>query len=367
MSVTHCDSMDESTHRCLSTSKRDAVAVLAEFVRTAIDPARADAAGVADRRGNHTFTRTDGTTQPTTPALLLLNALTSVDDAFASYAAQHPNEPDRHEAFKDGISRLTDQFLTVQGEREATTFTNPLLTQLAPPALDLLRAEMLARCPKTWTPPYERCAWIRDAWTQELTDTMGGPAFATSVDFLEAVRQDTPMRTQVEALADHLLDASASPDAYTSLLTLGADGVQFLAARDAQRTPLFHVLAEAVRPHDLVDSGLTLLHRSAGKAYGTNGAEICSEEMDPDELLTGVLTRLVTPMNVQGAQGVQRTPMDVFADAISDIQRVSPGQTAPRTAADYQRMTQQMSQFFLDPDHGLERFYVVARKAGGTP
>lgn len=59
--------------------------------------------------------------------------------------------------------------------------------------------------------------------------------------------------------------------------------------------------------------------------------------------------------------------MDVFADAISAIQRVSPDQVGPRTAADYQRITQQMSEFFLDPEHGLERFYVVARKAGGTP
>jgi hypothetical protein len=366
ISLPHCNAVDPSTRRCLSAAPRDGVVVLSELIRTTIDPARAASAALRDRQGDPTYVRQNGTTAPqTTPLQLVIDAASAMDAAFDRHAAQHPDEPRRGDAWSNAWSRIVDQFLAVQGEREASTFANPLVQRVLPPAIDLLRAELLARCPETWTPPYARCAWIRDEVPQSLEDTVGGPAFAASWDLIEALRQDAAVRTSLDGLANHLLDPMAPHDAFASLLTTAADGAQILSV-DAQRVRLSHLAAEATRPEELLDHGLTLVARVSGKVHDSRGVQLCAREMDPHAIVPAVLARLVTPVAIPG-ESRPRTPWEVFADAITDIQRITPGTPQPRTTADYQRITQQISAFFLDPEKGLERFYAVARKAGGEP
>ncbi|WP_158501582.1 hypothetical protein [Vitiosangium sp. GDMCC 1.1324] len=364
--VPHCTAVDAKTKQCKQVEKRDGVKVLAELLRTAIDPARSEAVGLTDRHGGTMHVRQDGVTrEQVTPLSLIVDALSAMDDAFDRHAAEHPGEPDRREAWKDAFSRLADQFLTVQGERETSTFANPLTTRLLPPAIDMLRSELYARCPDSFTPPYARCTWMRDEMTQEAGDMLGGPLFATAWDFLDAARQDPALWAQVEALAGYLLN-SGSQENWPALLGTSVDAVQMLASEGKNRAPLAHLLAQALKPDDLVDATLVLGRRVAAKAYAEDGkTQVCSREMDPHELMTGVLARLVTPTAIPG-EAMPRTPWEVLTEAVADVQRVVPGQAEARSAKDYQRISYELVSFLLDPEHGLERFYVVANKAGGA-
>jgi hypothetical protein len=359
--VPHCLSVDAETKRCTRLEQRDGVRVLAELVRAVIDPARAEAVGLTDRRGNSTHVRQDGVTRAqVTPLSLVLSAMDSLDGAFEG-------QPARRAAWKSAASRLTDQFLTIQGEREGAAFANPLLPRLLPPVLDGLRAELYARCPATWTPPHARCTWMRDEVLQEAESLMGGPLFATAWDFLEAARRDEALRARMDALAGYLLEPSSESNAWPALLGTAVDTLQLLGSEERTRVPLAHVAAEALKPEALVDATLVLGRRVAGKAYAEDGTtQVCSREMDPHELLPGVLTRLVTPTAIPGEPG-PRTPWEVLTEAVAEVQRVAPGRTEPRSAEDYQRIAREVASFLLDPEHGLERFYAVANAAGGAP
>ncbi|MBZ4418445.1 hypothetical protein [Myxococcus sp. RHSTA-1-4] len=356
--VPHCMAVDAATRRCTRTETWDGVRVIAELVRTAIDPDRAGLAGLTDRHGNATHLRQDGVTRAqVTPLSLLIDA----------FAAEHPGGPDRRAAWDSALSRLSDQFLTVQGERESSSFANPLVPRLLPPALDLLRSELHARCPDTFVPPHARCAWMRDTLTQETRDALGGPLLATGWDFLEAARGDAALRAQVDALADSLLDPDSPDGAWPALLGTSVDVIQWLASDGRQRVALAHLGAEALKADDVVDSALTLGRRVAGKAYAGDGTtRVCAREMDPHDVLPGVLARLVTPTEIPG-EAAPRTPWEVLTEAVADIQREVPGQPEPRSAEDYQRIARELASFLLDPEHGLERFYVVANQAGGAP
>jgi hypothetical protein len=236
LQVPHCTAVNASTRKCTRTETWDGVKVVAELARAAIDPTRAQAAGLKDRRGNATHLRQDGVTrEQVTPVSLLVDSISAVDDAFDQYAAEHPNAPNPREAWKDASSRLADQFLGVQGQGASSTFSNPLVTRLLPPALDQLRAELYARCPDSWTHPYARCTWVRDELPQELQDALGSPLFATAWDFLEAARRDPSLRAQVDGLANYLLDSSDSAEAWPALLGTAVDAVQLLAAEPQKR------------------------------------------------------------------------------------------------------------------------------------
>jgi hypothetical protein len=114
-----------------------------------------------------------------------------------------------------------------------------------------------------------------------------------------------------------------------------------------------------------VDAQLVLLGRVSGRVYAEDGAELCSQELDPNALVPGVLQRLVTPTELPG-EG-KRIPLEVFTEALADIQRVSPGAPGPRTAEDYASISRSLGELLLSPDKGLERLYEVVRMAGRTP
>jgi hypothetical protein len=354
--VRDCTELDARTRQCRKWIDRDGISLLATGLRAVVDPSRSATVGVTDRKGSRTYVRQDGTTAPqVTPLVLLLQSMDTMDAALGQ----------RRDAWRAGWSRVADEVLATRGEREATVFADPLVPALVPRTIELLRAELLVRCPDSWAPPYTRCAWARDALTRELESTLESPTSAATRDFLEALRQDGPLRTQVEALAVHLLDPAAPDEALPSLLTSAADGVQLLAG-NSQRVPLARLLAEALRPEaGLVDAQLVLLGRVSGRVYAEDGAELCSQELDPNALVPGVLQRLVTPTELPG-EG-KRIPLEVFTEALADIQRVSPGAPGPRTAEDYGSISRSLGELLLSPDKGLERLYEVVRMAGRTP
>lgn len=367
LQVTTCAAAD-ATGRCTRSGPTlDGVSVLARAARALLDPKQAASVGLVDRAGSAKAHRNDGTTNPqVTPLYLVLEALDGIDAAFASYAQAHPGDTGRQASWRKARSQLVDQFLSVQGQNTTTqTFADPSLPKILPVLLDAVRAQAAAHCPG---PPFGACPWARQTLVANATATIGGPTLASLVDVGDAIRTDPGARTSIESLLTHLLDATSQDDALAAFMASADDLLQVLSD-DTNLVPLYRVMATAAAPtttdssgrlhRGVVDAMTNLLGRMSGRAYqGTT--EICANELDPDAVSPLALANLVTPMaDATGALG--ETPLEVILDTIADVNRMKPGDAAPMQSADLGNTAHELSEFFLDPQRGLEQFYAIVR------
>ncbi|HEY6458768.1 MAG TPA: hypothetical protein VIY73_01415, partial [Polyangiaceae bacterium] len=368
ISVPTCTATDPKTGLCNKPGASvDGVTMLATAADALINPAHAKALGLKDRQGNVTAKRNDGTTNPqVTPLYLVLETLDEIDAAFAAYAQANPKDTGRQAQWKLARSQLVDQFLSVSGENTTTQqFVDPSLPKILPVLVASLRSQLWAHCP----PGSATCPWARmDLWTNAST-TLGGPTFAGTMDLMDAIRADDAGRTETEKLLSYLVNSASNNDALAELLATSDDMMQVLRD-DANLVPFYHVMAAAAVPtttdkdgnlqRGVLDATTALLARVAGKAYDANGNEICARELDPDGVLDIALANLVTPMTGSNGQPTE-TPLEVIVDAIADVNRASPGATTKLLGGDYANMANELSEFLLDPERGLEQFYQIVR------
>lgn len=356
--------------QCQAATPRDGVAVSADFVRALIDPDRSKNAGVVDRKNNASAVWNDGSTNgPITPIYLITGALAEVDDAFGAWAGAHPMDAQRQQQWRDARSQLVDQFLSVSGMGAMSQFKEAALPKITPVLVDMLRAQMWTRCPDTFgAASPKRCAWARDELANKMSDTIKGPLFSTSMDLTDVIRADPAARQELEALLQYLVDVASQNDAFASVLASTADILQVLRD-DPNLVPLFHVLAEAFAPSQfdgkdvvsLVDAQTSLLSRISGKAFDSSGNEICKVELDPNQILTQVLSRVVTPMKDASGKETQ-TPLEVLLDAIADLNRVDPQRTDRLDVADYGSVTGSVVDFLENKQRGMEQLYEIIRQ-----
>ncbi len=271
-------------------------------------------------------------------------------------------------------SQLVNQFLGVSGQNTTMqSFVDPSLPAILPVLLDALRTQVAAHCPG---PPFGACTWARQELTHNAATTVGGPTLATALDVMEALRQNTAGRQSLEQLLTYLVDAGSSNQALAEFLASMDDLVQVIRD-DANLVPLYHVLATATVPttkdasgkvhRGVVDATTALLSRISGRAYqGTsNMTEICANELDPDGVMPIALANLVTPMQATPLQDassvVTQTPLEFILDAIGDVNKQKPGAPGPVAAPDLGNTANELSEFFLDPQRGLEQFYAIVR------
>lgn len=368
--IPSCIASNAQTHQCTSVVQKDGIVINADAVRALIDPDRAKNAGIVDRKNNANAIWNDGTISgQITPIYLLTGALAGIDNAFAAWAQAHPTDNQRQAQWRLARSQLVDQFLGVTGMGASAQFKNAALPKITPVLVDMLRAQAWARCPDTFgTQAPKRCAWARDDLANKMADTIKGPLFSTGMDLADVIRADPAARHELEALLQYLVDVASSNDAFASMLASTADILQVLRD-DKNLVPLFHVLAEAFAPSkfdqfdvvSMVDAQTSLLSRISGRAFDTSKTEICSLELDPNQILTQVLTRLVTPMKDAMGRETQ-TPLEVFMDAIADLNRIDPQRTDRLDASDYGAVTGAVTDFLIDKQRGLEQFYEIIRQ-----
>jgi hypothetical protein len=245
------------------------------------------------------------------------------------------------------------------------SFADPSLQHILPVILGAARSQLWSYCP----PGSTSCPWARTTLANEAATTIGGPTFAGSMDLNEAIRQDQTGRTSTEKLLTYLVDSGSSNDALAELLASSDDLIQVMSD-DANMVPLYHVMSSAMVPsttdaqgnlqRGVVDATTALLARVAGRAYDANNVEICANELDPDAVLNVALAHLVTPMTGSNGQPTE-TPLEVILDTIADVNRAGPGATTKLQGSDYANMANELSEFLLDDQRGLEQFYQIVR------
>ena len=336
--------------------------VLAEVAAQALDPNEARRRGLTDRQGNTTALRNDGTTNPqVTPVYLLAEALAEIDAAFSTWAAAHPSDTGRKAQWLRARSQLVDQVFSVHQTAGAWAFDDAALPAITPTLATTLRQQLWARCPE-W--PNQACAWAGITLASRAAQTLGGPLFAQTADLADALRADDGARTQVESLAQYLLDASSGNLALPSLLASSNDVVQWLDD-DANLVPLLNALGVGLAPEpghrSFVDAQLALLSRLTERVTDSAGDELCGREVDPNQVLTVLLQGLATPASLPS--GSTATPLEVFGQVITDVNRLVPASNDAVTAPDLGAIARQTVSFLTDETNGLEQFYAVVKNA----
>lgn len=357
---------------CTTTVDVPVFKALADATRALVDPEIASKAGLKDRLGNGTAKRNDGATNPqVTPVYLLTSALSAID---ASYKRAGEEGEQRKVLARTARSRLADQFLGTTGTGTQTTFTNPSLPKITPVLVDVMRAQAWARCPKSFAPPYDKCVWAKETLPKNAEDTLRGPMFSAAVDVVDSLRSDGRARRETEGFLQYMLDATSQNDALASMLASAVDMLQVL--RDDQNLiPFFKVLAEVVAGPKLntstgkfegkgvVDAQLSLLGKISARYRNQNRVEICSREIDPNQILPILLTKVMTPMESGNLAGM--TPLEVFIDVIAEVNREAPGQTTKLETKDYVLISDNVADFLLNKERGLEQFYQIVKRGTG--
>ena len=373
--IQRCDAVDPTSKACTKTTTITGIDAAAAATRAMVDTDYAKTTlQLKDRKGLATAKRNDGTTTPqVTPAYLLTNALTSIDLAFDTFEQQNPDDKgQRRGSWRRARSQLVDQFMGVTGAQSTSAFANPTMPKMTPVIIDLLRSQLNARCPQSFTPPYAKCTWARDELTKKAEETLTGPLASTGLDMMNAVRADQEGRVQMEKLMQYLLDAASKNEALANILASSNDIVQILRDDD-NLVPLFHVLASAmdaskvddkgrVTQKSMVDAQMALLARVSGRYFDKDNVEICKREIDPNQVLAVALGNLVTPINDGDFKG--QTPLEVIIDVIADVNRKDPTQKYEGTLnrSDYGSVSANVVDFLVNKERGLEQFYEVIRQ-----
>jgi hypothetical protein len=189
---------------------------------------------------------------------------------------------------------------------------------------------------------------------------------------MDSVRSDENGRREMERLLQYLFDSGSKNDALSSLLASASDIVQVMRD-DTNLVPLYHLLASAmdaslvddqghVTQKSLIDANMALLAKLSGKYFDADSKEICSREIDPNQVLVQALANLVTPIKDGNFNG--QTPLEVIIDVAADVNRVDPTQpyTGTLTRADYGSVTANVVDFLTNKERGLEQFYEVIRQ-----
>jgi hypothetical protein len=371
MTVPRCTGLT-AQGTCVGVTQVPATTVLVEAARAAMDPDYAKSIALKDRLGNVTAKKNDGSTHPqTTPVIMIANGMSDIDANYAKWDVEHPEDKGRKDVFVRGRSAMADVFMKTAGSKATSEFGNKAVPKIVPTVVDLLRAQMWARCPKSFVPPYDRCTWARDELPKKATDTITGPMFASAIDLMDGIRGDANAKRETERLLQYMLDAASQNDAFASMLASAVDMLQVLKD-DQNLVPFFKVLAEAtaaskrdaqgrVTEKSLIDANLSLLGKISGRAYDRFGNEICKSELDPNQILPIILEKVVTPMKSPGLEG--KTPLEVIVDVIADVNRAAPNEPKPKLdSADYQSISATVADFLISKERGLEQFYEIVRK-----
>ncbi|MFO0592082.1 MAG: hypothetical protein U0441_31350 [Polyangiaceae bacterium] len=340
--------------------------VLAKTARILFSRDYAAGIGLTDRKGNKAGKWTDGTPQDqVTVYSLFADALHGMDVRFDTACdlltgsekdACVTDTQDRKAKWKSARSRLVDEFLAVDGTGPGATWHNKATPKVLATTLTLLRQQVNAHCPNRENGG--GCDWARKEMPDKLARTLSGPLFAALMDLLEPLRVDDAARLETEKLLVYLMDAAGQPEKARAMLATLVDVVQVLQD-DADVAPILRAAAPGLNPANDPD----------GAGVGDTAVKmllaVTDDKYDPYHVMDYVLPAAVSPMKDASGAPVDRAPIEIFIDAITDIHRIDAAADAeddrPLDTGDYGTIFDNVQQFLSSPTRGLEQFYFIVQ------
>ena len=351
--ITRCAQSD-----CSTTADVPAGIVLAEGIRSLTDPDRA--AGVTDRHGSMKTAKGGSIT-----LLNLLRDSLNAEDSALDLAGT----TDR---WHDARSRIVDELVAVNGRGDKAQFADPGVPAMIPVLIDLLRSQRDAKCLAS-----ADCPALRKDLAVEVENSLSKDIVGASLDLLDTLLKDQTTRRELgrmltyltskgDALGGASVDPSATPFAQTTARAPGALDQTIAATVDAlgalgdlkEIRPFYPVITGAL---DHVDPELVLLSQLSARAYDPGGHEICSRELDPDEAIQALLSRVTIVVQVPGQP--KRSALQIFLDAMSDVNRLDASASTPLDADDYGNVFKNVHELLTDPTGGLEQLYASVKAA----
>ncbi|MBM4358889.1 MAG: hypothetical protein FJ096_12365, partial [Deltaproteobacteria bacterium] len=225
-------------------------------------------------------------------------------------------------------------------------FANPTTPRLLRAALRLLREQTNARCPERETSG--ECDWGRRELGRSVADFLSGPMFAGLVDVGDALQADDLARRELERFLVWALEGNEVPRVRDALLASLGDWLQ-LAPADSEWAPVAAASASLARTGDrgpgALERGLLVLDAMTGDA------------VDPHHALEAILPLLVTKTN-----GQDRAPLEVFVDAIADVNRYDSRETTPLGNVDHAFIVRTLREFLVSRTRGFPQLYAIVRE-----
>lgn len=318
--------------------------VLEKVTRVLFDQTYAQMNGMVDRNGNASAHWVDGTPQAQlTPFTLFGDALHNIDTTFANTS----DGAARQAMWKRARSLLVDEFLSVDGEGTSAQFHDRAFPKTLSTILRVMREQVNANCPnrESGAP----CTWASHDLAAKLQASMSGPLYAAILDLNEALRSDEDARRALEAFLQYTLQASSSGDALQATLASMSDMLQVLADDD-HMAPILNAVATAASPDadpngpGAADTTIRVTKALVGSDY------------DRYHILDVVLPNLVTPID-----DASPSPIEIFLDVISDVDRVDASSDDPLGQDDYGTIMTTVRDFMTDDTRGLEQLYAVMK------
>lgn len=310
-------------------------------------PTRAAKLGVRTRAGASSSTWVDGTPQSqVTVFSLLADALHQMDVRFAESSLSDAEE--RRSKWRRARSELVDRFLTVEGSGSAARFENRAVPGMLLGVLRLAREQTNARCPNRES--NGTCEWGRSELGTKLERVVSGPLFAALVDVGDAMQRDEVARREAERFLVWALTGSESPRARDVLLASTGDMLE-LANAEADWVPLLSASSTIARPR-AAPEGPGALERSLLVLDAVTG-----DAIDPHHVVDAILPLLVTRTS-----GQAKAPLEVFADAIADVNRFDARETTPLGTIDHAFVLRTLREFLTSPTRGFPQLYAIMRE-----
>ena len=320
---------------------------------TAVDPAK-PASGCAMPTG--TIVPRGRIVQGGIPSIYLaLDALKGFDKIFD----QALNE-DRLDPWRAARSSLVDQFLTAEADPAAdgkNRLQNQRGRQIGIKAIRWFASRLAAHKAdqKTWAATLSK----------DFEETFGHPIVAGLLDVLDKGWESEGAGQELARVSTYLMDP-ANAEAFAGLVVAVADTLTFVD-RDKDLTPVIQFASLALAPNsfEAYDTGAAPNTKDGVVSAALSlSNKVISLDTTPQLSTIGrILKNAALPNPVS-----QETPLDILFDAAADVNRVDPNQptTVPFRAVDNHAVFNQVQDFMLDVDRGLERLYLVIqnRKRG---
>lgn len=357
----------------------DGITVLADFVKIALLPdarlaqrdgsrssktnacvLQSGAAGCASGRGR--------VIAQTTPLYLLLDALQRIDAIWA-----RPEHQERHASWLEARSELIDQLLSVERTQARGQARYALRDRrgraLALELLSWLNGKLLGTLHPLKRPdgaPGDRAPWA-DGLAERARKLLAHPLVAHGLELFDVLWDEADASEELARLNAHLMDFEDNPEGFLDLLLAAADGLEF-ADLEPNLTPIVQFAALALAP-----DALELIRAGAGAAPDVQaGAAYRGLELSREVALLDAyrarpelspLAKLLRNALLPGGAIDGRAPAEVIFDAIAEVNRTDPSLPAqsPLTRADARQVFEQLRQFMLDEERGLERLYRVVQ------